>query len=397
MGALRLPDALGDLLGAYAGAQWYYFVGHLASRADPDVLFSVEFQILRVRELAGLPPVTFSLIGVGDERDGSTYHYALEAGGAALDAPTWDRFGVASHDLDGQACINYTYAGGPGVGLAGSSYALTARATATTKPGGGKAAVAASLELADARGTMLEGASGALLNTYEFSQPRLDVAGGFLQIGDETIAVGGGSLWNDMQTIFTAFNGTLPRRFGAALPPTYQWLSLTLDGGACLELSSLWYVHENQWRSGNKSGFPARTGFGVFYRPRKADAYAYAGGGYPVAPLHDCAPGDDAPPDCPYPEGVPWDFSVDVFDGAHWTSPDTNRTYATALEVSFGARLAADVGHDALYVYQIVDNGEAVLSTSTESVAAARVFDRPRGEPGAALVGAAVVEQYGYN
>ena len=88
---------------------------------------------------------------------------------------------------------------------------------------------------------------------------------------------------------------------------------------------------------------------------------------------------------------------MDVFDGAHWTSPDTNRTYATALEVSFGARLAADVGHDALYVYQIVDNGEAVLSTSTESVAAARVFDRPRGEPGAALVGAAVVEQYGYN
>ena len=52
---------------------------------------------------------------------------------------------------------------------------------------------------------------------------------------------------------------------------------------------------------------------------------------------------------------------------------------------------------DSYDVYQIVDNGEAVLSTSTESVAAARVFDRPRGEPGAALVGAAVVEQYGYN
>ena len=41
MSALRLPDALGDNLGEYAGAQWWYMVGHLAAAHDPTLLFSV--------------------------------------------------------------------------------------------------------------------------------------------------------------------------------------------------------------------------------------------------------------------------------------------------------------------------------------------------------------------
>ena len=63
----------------------------------------------------------------------------------------------------------------------------------------------------------------------------------------------------------------------------------------------------------------------------------------------------------------------------------------------FGGRLVADLGYARVYLYAIVDNAEAVLSTSTENVAAARIYDRPITEAGASQIGAAVIEQYGYN
>lgn len=127
----------------------------MASLADPQLVFSLEVQILRVRDFDGFPPVTFSEIGIGDPRPPQKYHSFLGGGGSELVEPVWDRFRVTSFAHDGRYGINYTFVGGPGVGLEDSTYSLTASGNATTRPGRHETPVAATLELVDERGVSL--------------------------------------------------------------------------------------------------------------------------------------------------------------------------------------------------------------------------------------------------
>jgi hypothetical protein len=139
---------------------------------------------------------------------------------------------------------------------------------------------------------------------------------------------------------------------------------------------------------------------------RDPPSYQWETGGFPLVPLHSCVRAEHPamPTDCPFPaEGLPWDFSVNILNSSHpeasphWRSPRTNTTYATAVELTFGERVVAEVGQRAVFLYAVSECAEAVLSGSTENVVAVTVWDRRRTEAGAKQIGIGVLEQYGYN
>ena len=413
IGGVRLPDCFGDLLGKSAGAQWWYLAGH-AQLEDSHELLSIFVLILRSRGKLGITE-TVTNLGVGDPRDGrERYHHFQGLGGGSITGPTWRNFSVAASAIGipmGKFAYSYL-GGGDGLGLRGGTYRLEASARATTEEAGrepAKTNVQLELGLEDERGTMLEGYGGAILDTYEFAQPQLRVVSGRLSIGSEELRITNGSIWNDMQTKFGANSS------GAGLPRTYQWVVLSFLNGVALQLSSWYDVHPQQWISGEQVGETARTGTGTLWRSQHAFGWAYENGGFPLVPRHSCnrTSGTPTPGEfCPYPPDVPWDFSVDLLNSSspaaspHWTSPTTNTTYATALTATFGKRVVEELGYERVFIYSIVSNTEMTrraagagvgASSSVEHVGAVRVFDRPREDPAAVLVGTGVLEQYGYN
>uniref|UniRef100_A0A7S0Q589 Uncharacterized protein n=1 Tax=Coccolithus braarudii TaxID=221442 RepID=A0A7S0Q589_9EUKA len=411
LGGIRLPDCFGDLLGSSEGSQWWYMAGHVKT-ATSDELLSIFVLILRSRGSLGGIIETVTQLGIGDPRSG-VYHHSSGLGVSAIDGPTWSNFSVQATTVGiplGKYGLTYL-GGGSGLGMREGTYLLEASTRATTETGNStqssKTDVDLQLRLTDQRGAMLEGYGGAILNTWEFAQPELSVSQGMLRIGDEELQIAGGSIWNDMQTKFTT-----PGEADPGLPDVYQWVVLSFTSGVAVQLSSWYDVYpQEQWISGDQVGRTARTGTGTLWRKQTEFGWAYENGGFPLVPHHTCNHTSGEPNStsfCPYPPEVDWDFSVNILNTSHpsssphWTSPTTHATYATALTASFGERVYKELGYRQIFFYSVAENTEMTgkaegVAKSLEHVGAVRVFDRPREDPAAVLIGMGVLEQYGYS
>ncbi|HEX5182059.1 MAG TPA: hypothetical protein VFW19_02790 [Allosphingosinicella sp.] len=436
------------------GQEWYYYVGILAAEDGP--LFGLQLEIARFD--AGIQ-IGLGLTGIGwRDESGQSLYLSGEGIGFGASTSRWmpaaevvppvsDRAFSArfrplievvgrSPELKRGIKWNLPLLGpsrgwrfdydarasrGARLGMPGSRYALSAEGrgliaaadTAATRP----ARYGMALDLVDDRGTVMEGHSGYVgsgmfadggvgLDSYECAQPVLRVSGGTLTIDGAERRIAGGTLWLDRQLIARAAPGSASgdqaaaRRRGALraalrgeLPgaqPLYvgDWIGLTLDDGRSLALAEFWQKSTPQWITGTGVGKPPRHGFGNLYFPRDLDA-PQANGGLALK-ARTAEVSDD------------WDFDLNLLDprdpGAspHWTSPASNKTYATAWRIDFAPRAQRAGLPPTLYLRALSDNCEIIPSTADAAffegaalVYADRDFRRRLGQ--------AFVEQMGFN
>jgi hypothetical protein len=308
---------------------------------------------------------------------------------------------------------------GAPVGTPGSRYHLSAQGraliaaadTAATR----RSAYAIELDVADARGTVMEGLSGYVgpamftggsigLASYECAQPVLRIAGGKLAIDGAERRIAGGTLWFDRQMMAKAEPGSAaapsnpPPRGGwlAALrgqgpSQTFylgDWVGITLDDGRSLALAEFWNPSSPQWLTGTAVGQPPLHGFGNLYFP--LDSTTPQGNGGLALKPRTAMTGDD------------WDFDLNILDpGAgrdspHWTSPASGKTYTTAWRLDFAPRAQGAGLPASLYLRTISDNCEIITTTPDQAFfeGAAFVYADPDFRR---RLGQAFVEQMGFN
>lgn len=404
---ISAPQCLG-LLPQYE-VEWWYYAG-IAEAAGER--FSVQLSIDRFG--TGAFGVSIALIGIGTQSNDA---YSLTTGyglGVWQDVPdpiglsvarvTDDRYDLSFAEALTATRIHAVYTGGAPVGTIGSTYRMDA--SGTDRDGN---AVATTLWLKDQRGLVLEGQSGYVgpgmaggggevgegAATYEFAQPRLAITGGSITLGSTAHELTGGALWLDRQVLTNPHDGAKrapvdPARLHLAVSQNQlycgDWMAITLDAGLTMVLATFWQPaspeHPAQWITGTKVGITPRGAFGAVYFPPGETLDGAIG--LLGARL----------------DAQSWDFDVNLLgyenppESPHWTSPQSNTTYATAWVLDFGASAVAVGVPPRLFLRALVRGTENLMATNYYWEGAADVYADSAFEQ---RVGSAFVEQMGFN
>jgi hypothetical protein len=240
----------------------------------------------------------------------------------------------------------------------------------------------------------MEGLSGWVGPTYEIAQPRLEITGGELTLGDKVVRLAGGSLWHDRQTYNTIGPGA-PLSAEAESPPkpkplyTGNWIVMLFDSGLTADVNVVWHPSSEpgtQWQMGRAFDPPRPpvSGSGNLYFAAGADRYN--GGAF----LSGTGDTDED-----------YDYDVNIFDPAdperspHWQSPVTHNVYCNKWKITFSSRLSGWNVPPVVYVVVLVPGCEyAPPGGSAFWEGATHLFSDPECTN---RIGRGFVEQMGYN
>lgn len=420
---ISLPSCLGPLL--QYQQEWWYYAGY--AKDSGGNTYSLQFSINRfpVVDADPLLQIIACITGIGDAA-ANTYHFNTAFGmgistdpelimGLTIPTATDTLYDIRTSPGVGTAKTHIWLTGG-NAGVAGSTYQLESSAT-------GKDGFAASLQLSDERGMVLEwqsgyigpGASGQFsASSFEFAQPRLNITGGSLTLHGVQRTITGGMLWLDRQVL------TFPEKTAAAplntIPPLEQflemrtllqqmkplytgsWMGINLYNGLSVVLACFWQAPPGgglQWQTGTLLGLPPVATYGNVYFPPGNDPRRMANGGSYLRGIEK----DD-------PEPYVFDFDVNILDPDHpdaspnWQSSILGKaTYANGWQIRTGSQWQAYGLPATLYLKALVSGCENVLpgtelpfSAYWEGAAAVFVDKELSQE-----IGHAFVEQMGFN
>ncbi|MEA2999954.1 MAG: Lipocalin-like domain [Sphingomonadales bacterium] len=336
-------------------------------------------------------------IGVGTAATGDYLMCTAQASGASED-PTSSAALIVPRATDSSYSLTFSggdpaatgsmaYSGGAAMGIQGATYQARAEGTSST-------GTPMKLELAlnDALGTKMEGVSGWVGPTYEIAQPRLEITGGEITLGDKMVRLAGGSLWHDRQTYNMVGPGAQPSTEAKSTPkPLYtgNWMVMLFDSGLTADVNVVWPVVSKpgtQWQMGRAFDPPRPpvSGSGNLYFADGADRYN--GGAF----LNGIGDTDET-----------YDYDVNIFDPAdlerspHWQSPVTRNVYCNKWKVTFSSRLAGWNVPPVVYVAALVPGCEyAPPGGRAFWEGATHLFSDPECTQ---RIGTGFVEQMGYN
>jgi len=317
---------------------WFY-AGHAVDTDGNE--YSVNLYFARTQPSAADPALQLVSLGIGiGVAAGGAYRMCTETGEGAAEAPGTGAALYVPRASDSSYLVQFSggasaahgsmaYTGGASMGIAGATYKASASGTDANG-----APIALELDLEDLIGTKMEGMSGWVGPTYEIAQPRLQITGGTLTLGDAAITLAGGSLWHDRQTY--NFPPAPPPPPGSKPAPLYtgNWMALLFSNGLSADLNAVWPEATEpgtQWLSGRALNppRPPLNASGNLYFADGVDRY---NGGAFLQGVGNS------------PEE--FDYDINIFDPAdsgqspHWQSPATGNVYCNKWQIAFSSRLA---------------------------------------------------------
>ena len=315
-----LPDAMGPLM--QFPIEWWYYVGWAHDQTNTK-----RFTIL-VNMVRSLDVGVEVMYGIGCPDNNfysSTGLGVLSTGNSKPTATSWS--------IEGEAMILGDINSGPAT--------MSCALTSTKKPLGLRGAtykvefkstdVSLTLLLKDQLGMVMEIAAKPETQSYEFSMPRLSIMeGSSLTIpASGEVALGGGNIWLDRQTLGPQGLKSPSRlsRFALTQNPspkpelyTGTWMAIVMKDGTAYMLVFFWKQKDKQWIVGSAVSSPPSRTIGLKYPP-----LADWNGTAPVQGVHVLDEKD-------------FDLNIlnpeDPSNSPHWTSHATSQTYCSAWVLS---------------------------------------------------------------
>jgi hypothetical protein len=403
--------------------EWWYCIGQFCTSDGKQ--YGLQTTTLRANiegvqgtglffGLATSPDNTYlwqASVGLGasnNPSDGSALH-VLPVGDTQFDVSF-----ASNVPLQPRLTYRMQYVGGAPVGMAGSRYRLTVASSDA----------ALSLDLADERGTVLEGINGYMgaapglrgAGSYEMAQPRLAVVGGSITQAGTTTAITSGMIWHDRQFLTNPPTGDAHSMHAEALPTTEKihatlqrglsqgrrmradpsgktacdgkppelycgsWIGAVLNNGVSFYTATMWQpaTTGKQWITGSEVGLPPVSRVGAVYMPvtstEQINGQVLLGNeGYDLNILN--------PKD---PETSP-----------HWTSDFSGITYCTGYVLTFKHPIPGVP--ETLYIVPLVNASEnrPPLGMGCYLEAVSAIYETPDfSKP---PVGYCALEEMGYN